>query len=174
MIPKLHIAVNDDITSMRCIGRIDRARECICKRTINGEYTLEITTDIADFTALNITTLKFISAKPNPFDDEQYFIISKVERTIDGLIKFTAEHIAFLCNQIITHNLTIYADEKENLIENTTAAGAWYVLINSYLPNGFKMPFSFSSQVNTRADFWLGTAKAETFGNIMSNNEGGF
>ena len=174
MIPKLHVAVNNNLSSMRCIGRINRARECIVKEAINGEYNLELTTDTADFTAPNLTTLKFISAKPNPFDDEQFFIVTRTERTIDGLIKVTAEHIHSLCNQIVTDNVQLYSDEKENQIENITAAGAWNILTNSHLPDGVTMPFSFSSNITQTADFWFGTSKAETFGNIMSANEGGF
>ena len=168
MIPKLHVAVNNNITQMRCIGRIDRARECVAKETTNGEYNLELTTDIEDFTAPNLTTLKFISAKPNPFDPEQFFIVTKTERTIQGTIKAYADHIHSLCNQICTDNVQSYADEKENQYTSQMVADVWYKLTHEKLPAGITMPFTFSSNITTKADFCLGTTKAETFGNIMS------
>lgn len=174
MIPKLHVAVNNNLSSMRCIGRINRARECIAKETLNGEYNLELTTDTSDFCAPNLTTLKFISAKPNPFDPDQFFIVTKTERTIFGLIKAYAEHIHSLCNQICTDNVQSYTDEKENQFDAVQVASAWYKLTHERLPAGVTMPFSFSSNITNTADFWLGTTKAETFGNIMSANEGGF
>lgn len=174
MIPRLHVAINNNITQMRCIGRIDRARECVAKETTNGEYNLELTTDIEDFTAPNLTTLKFISAKPNPFDPEQFFIVTKTERTIQGTIKAYADHIHSLCNQICTDNVQSYTDEKENQYTSQMVADVWYKLTHEKLPAGITMPFTFSSNITTKADFWLGTTKAETFGNIMSANEGGF
>lgn len=172
MIPKLYISDGPYGTSRTLIGNISHCSRCICKEVLNGEYLLELTTDTTDFTNGYISTQNIIGARPNPFDSEQFFVIYKTERLINGKINVYAEHIRSLCNQYVTQPTGTYTEGNEQTI-NTTPRGAWREII-SYLPLGEEMPFNFSSDITTLADYYLGLSKAETIGNILGGAEGSF
>lgn len=174
MIPILYNSDNSYGTSRTPLGLINHTSRCVVKETLNGEYTLELSTDINDFTNGYISTQKIIEAKPNPQHKPQLFIINKVERFIDGKINIYADHIKSLCNQYVTKNATVYTDDDENILENATPVLAWNKIITENMNDNTQPPFSFNSDITSKANFSLGLTKSETLGNILGGTEGSF
>lgn len=174
MIPKLYRTNNDTATSRTFLGYINRCSKGICRFVAGGEYIIELTTDVNDFTEPSLISQNIIEVKPNYRDPAQLFIIKKTERKINGIINVYAEHIRMLCNQYTTTGAVVYADEDEGTITNVTPAEAWDEIINNNMPLTARPPFTFTSDITTRLDFSLGLTKAETLGNILAGTEGSF
>lgn len=170
MIPKLYAPRNIYGTSRTFLGNINHCQSCKVREVENGEYTLTLITDISDFTAENLLAQRLIKTLANPNDAPQFFVITKVDRKTDNTIEINAEHIHTIANQFVATGYPVYKTEKDTVI-NVTPLGAWSAV-------GEKIsgttPFSFTSDIITKADYWLGLSKPETLGNILSNNEGGF
>lgn len=172
MLPKLYDEVQmvGGQFTYRYLGTLTNCLKCEVTEVRNGAYTLSLETTVNDESAELILSQRMIGVKPNPTDDMQFFEIQKTERTLDGIIKAEAKHIKCLCFAICTDGDS--ATPEEPIIYNETAQGAWNKIVADYISSN--MPFSFTSNIGTVADFKLGLTISETLGNILGGKEGSF
>lgn len=172
MLPKLYDEVQmvGGQFTYRYLGTLTNCLKCEVTEVRNGAYTLSLETTVNDESAALILSQRMIGVKPNPSDDMQFFEIQKTERTLDGIIKAEAKHIKCLCFAICTDGDS--ATPEEPIIYNGTAQGAWNKIVADYISSN--MPFSFTSNIGTVADFKLGLTISETLGNILGGKEGSF
>ena len=171
MIPRLYDSFNT--TSAKgatdFIGTITNCHSCFVKEIRNGEYTLELETSINDSTAGELLSQRIISAKPNPHDPVQCFEIQSTERTTDGNVKVSAKHVKnFACNLVSLGSIS-YTDIPDTY--NLTPEGVWNRLFNNtYIEDA--CPFTFTSDITAKADFYLGFNAPKTLGAILGGEEG--
>ncbi len=175
MLPRVYTTDNATGTQRTFRGRVNCAEKCFTKSALNGEITLELTTSVNDNTAGYLRSQRMIEAIVDFRLPPQLFIITKTERLINGKINVYGEHVKSLANQYITAGSTVYADENENVMENTNPFDVWNALIAEMTTMGLAVPpFTFGSDILTQADFSLGLTKPETFGDILGGKEGSF
>lgn len=173
MIPKLYSSNNSLGTSLTGYGYIDHTNRCICREVLNGEYVLELETDINDRNAARLLPQMIISAQPNPTDNEQRFVIYKTERTIKNRITAYAEHIHTLCNNFVVGSSGAYT-AIDNIVIQATPLEVWEYLLNNEIFGDVVPRFNFSSNITTKARYYLGLSQPETLGNIFGGVEGSF
>jgi len=172
MFPKLYDEVQKTggQFTYRYLGTLTNCLKCEVTEVRNGTYTLSLETTVNDECANLILSQRMIGVKPNPTDNMQFFEIQKTERTLDGIIKAEAKHIKCLCFAICTDGDN--ATPEEPIIYNGTAQGTWNEIVTDYISS--TVPFSFTSNIGTVADFKLGLTISETLGNILGGKEGSF
>lgn len=172
MLPKLYdeVQVVDGQFSYRYLGTLTNCLKCEVTEVRNGAYTLSLETTVNDENAELILSQRMICVKPNPTDNMQFFEIQKTERTLDGIIKAEAKHIKCLCFAICTNGDG--ATPEDPIIFRGTAQQTWNELVNNNISG--TVPFSFTSNIGTVADFKLGLTISETLGNILGGKEGSF
>lgn len=156
--------------SYNYLGTLTDCRKCKVTEARNGAYTLSLETTVNDDVADLILSQRMIGVKPNPTDNMQFFEIQKTERTLDGIIKAEAKHIKSLCFAICTNGDSTTPDDP--IIFRGTAQQTWNEIINNYVSS--TVPFNFSSNISTVADFKSGLTISETLGNILGGKEGSF
>lgn len=172
MKPRLY----DEITSSESythnyIGTLSHCRKCEVREIRNGAYTLSLETTVNDDCADKILSQRMIGVKPNPFDGMQFFEIQKTTRSLDGIIKVEGKHIKNLCFQICSEgDLT---REGVPTYYYGTPEQVWNRIVTAYVP-GHSIPFSFTSDITTKANYYLGLSEAETLGNMLGGKEGSF
>lgn len=169
MQPKL-FAKMSNTKSLYFVGVLTSCTSCTVKEVRNGEYTLDLSTTINDECADLILSQKYISAKPNPTDNEQYFEIQKTERYIDGTIKVEAKHLSNLLFTMGTEG-DINTEGIENSISGTPKQ-VWNKIISDYATA--ELDFDFESDITTSGKFSLGLSTPELLGNILCGAEGSF
>lgn len=172
MLPKLYDEVQavGGQFSYRYLGTLTNCLKCEVTEVRNGAYTLSLETTVNDDSADLILSQRMIGVKPNPFDSSQFFEIQKTERTLDGIIKAEAKHIKCLCFAICTDGDG--ATPEDPIIFRGTAQQTWDEIVNNNISS--TVPYSFSSDIGTVADFKLGLTISETLGNILGGKEGSF
>lgn len=172
MFPKLYDEVQTvgGQFSYRYLGTLTKCLKCEVTEVRNGAYTLSLETTVNDESAELILSQRMIGVKPNPTDNMQFFELQKTERTLDGIIKAEAKHIKCLCFAICTNGDSTTPEDP--IIYNGTAQGAWNKIVTDYISS--TVPFSFTSNIKTVADFKLGLTISETLGNILGGKEGSF
>lgn len=172
MLPKLY----DEFTSQgqeyskTFIGTLTHCKKCEVREVRNGAYTLSLETTVNDACADMIMSQRMLGVKANPHDGIQYFEIQKTTRTNDGIIKVEAKHIKNLCFQICSEGDISREGDPYYVAGNPSQI--WNLLITQYI--GTQVPFIFSSDITTSANFYLGLTEAETLGNILGGKEGSF
>nr|WP_316614630.1 phage tail spike protein [uncultured Ruminococcus sp.] len=156
--------------SYRYRGTLTHCRKCEVTEVRNGTYTLSLETTVNDECADLILSQRMIGVKPNPTDNMQFFEIQKTDRTLDGIIKAEAKHIKCLCFAICTDGGGTTPEDP--FIFHGTAQQTWNELVNNNISSA--VPFSFTSDIGTIADFKLGLTISETLGNILGGKEGSF
>ncbi len=170
MLPKLYDELSTSDFNYTFLGTLNRCTKCEVKEVRNGAYTLTMETTVNDDCAEMILSQRLIGVKPNPTDDMQLFEIQKTTRTIDGFIKVEAKHIKNLCFQICSEgDLTT---EGNKTVVSCTPLEAWELLKNEYITSD--IPFTFTSDITTKANFSIGLDSPETLGNILGGKEGAF
>ena len=172
MLPKLYDEVQTvgGQFSYRYLGTLTNCLKCEVMEVRNGAYTLSLETTVNDDSADLILSQRMIAVKPNPFDSPQFFEIQKTERTLDGIIKAEAKHIKCLCFAICTDGDG--ATPEDPIIFRGTAQQTWDEIVNNNIAS--TVPFSFTSNISTVADFKSGLTISETLGNILGGKEGSF
>ena len=151
-------------------GTLTACRKCEVNESRNSPPVLSLETTVNDDCADLILSQRMIRIKPNPFDDPQFFEIKKTERTFDGIIKAEAKHVAGLCFAICTNGEN--ADPDDPIVFRGTAQQTWNEIVNNYISS--TVPFNFTSDIETVADFKSGLTISETLGNILGGKEGSF
>ena len=152
------------------LGTLTNCRKCKVNEPRNTPPVLSLETTINDDYADLLLSQRMIRIKPNPFDDPQFFEIKKTERTLDGIIKVEANHVASLCFSICTNGDG--ATPEDPIIFRGTAQQTWDELVNNNISSA--VPFRFTSNISTVADFKSGLTISETLGNILGGKEGSF
>lgn len=154
----------------RYIGTLNCCTACTVTEVRNGEYTLSISTTVNDECAEMLLSQRIIGAKPNPFDNIQFFEIQKTTRTIDGTINVEAKHVKSFADNICSEGDTNY--EGFVVPEHGTPKELWDLLMSNYITS--ETPFTFASDISVSKDFYLGFSVAESLGNILGGKEGSF
>lgn len=172
MLPKLYEEFTYTGSEYRYsyLGTLTNCLKCEVTEVRNGAYTLSLETTVNDDCADLILSQRMIGIKPNPFDNMQFFEIQKTERTLDGIIKAEAKHVKCLCFAICTNGDS--ATPEDPIIYHGTAQQTWNELVNNNISG--TVPFSFSSNISTAADFKTGLTISESLGNILGGKEGSF
>ena len=172
MLPKLYEEFTYTGSEYRYsyLGTLTSCLKCEVTEVRNGTYTLSLETTVNDECADLILSQRMIGVKPNPTDNMQFFEIQKTERTLDGIIKAEAKHIKCLCFAICTDGGGTTPEDP--FIFHGTAQQTWNELVNNNISSA--VPFSFTSDIGTIADFKLGLTISETLGNILGGKEGSF
>ena len=172
MLPKLFDrSLNAALANtLKFIGTINHCTKCEVTEVRNGAYTLELETTVLDDCADLILSQRIIGAKPNPFDPLQYFEIQKTERGLDGIIKVEAKHIKNLCFQYCSEG--DLGSEGDITTITGTPKEIWDKLTGSYITTN--VPFTFASDITTKAGFSLGWDTPESLGNMLGGKEGSF
>ena len=172
MIPRLYDGLTQGQNySYTYLGTLTHCRKCEVREIRNGAYTLTLETTINDECADRILSQRMIGVKPNPFDDMQFFEIQKTSRSLDGIIKVEGKHIKNLCFQICSEGDV--GKEGVPTYCKGTPSEVWNVIVSQYVP-GHSVPFSFNSDITTKASYYLGLSEAETLGNMLGGKEGSF
>lgn len=172
MLPKLYdeITQGEDYTS-RYIGTLTHCRKCEVHEVRNGAYTVNLETTVNDECADLLLSQRMIGVKPNPFDNMQLFEIQKTTRALDGIIKVEGKHIKNLCFQLCSEG--DLGREGEPTYYRGNPRQVWNRIVSAYIPGG-SVPFTFTSDITTRVDYYLGLSEAETLGNMLGGKEGSF
>ena len=165
MLPKLYdeITQGEDYTS-RYIGTLTHCRKCEVHEVRNGAYTVNLETTVNDECADLLLSQRMIGVKPNPFDNMQLFEIQKTTRALDGIIKVEGKHIKNLCFQLCSEG--DLGREGEPTYYRGNPRQVWNRIVSAYIPGG-SVPFTFTSDITTRVDYYLGLSEAETLGNML-------
>jgi len=155
------------------IGTISRCKKCKVNEARNAEYTLDLETTVNDPTANSIVSQRIIAAKANPFDPIQHFVIDRTERNLDGIVKATAKHVKEFACQFVSEGDVGRTDIPTTY--NLTPTGVWNKLfaIGGGAPYILDAcPFTFTSNITTKANFALGFNSPATLGSILGGEEG--
>lgn len=150
------------------IGQLTHCTKCLTKEDRNGEYTIELETTVNDPVASALLSQRIIKAKPNPSDSDQCFEIQSTTRKPGGIIAVTAKHVRNFLYQLASEGDDNYADHIVSY--SLTPSGVWNKLFEDYITDS--TPFSFYSDINTIADFYLGFNEPKTLGAIFGGEEG--
>lgn len=172
MLPRLYeeFSTSEPDFNEKYLGTLNTCLSCKVTEVRNGEYTLSLTTTVNDNCASVLLSQRIIGIKPNPFDDIQFFEIVKTTRTLDGKIQVDAKHVKSFADNICSEGDTQY----EGFIVPVTGTPKelWDLLMEEYITT--TTPFSFTSDITSQKDFYLGFSVAETLGNILGGKEGSF
>lgn len=175
MIPKLYDSF--DIVNANGVsdflGSITHCKKCMVTEVRNQEYTLSLETTVNDPVADLLLSQRIIAAKANPKDPIQYFVIEKTERSLSGIIKVSAKHVKDFACQFVSEGDTVPTDIPTTY--NLSPSGVWDKLFGNdggvpYIPD--TCPFTFTSDITTKADFYLGFNNPVTLGSILGGTEG--
>lgn len=100
------------------VSNLNHCNEGLVSETLNGSYTINIKTDINDIAARSLISGRIIKAKPNPYQDPQFFIIEKTCRKTDGSIEITGKHIHNLAFAVTKYKCGILSGTPKNLFNN--------------------------------------------------------
>lgn len=175
MIPKLFDSfdiVNGNGVS-GFLGTITHCKKCLVTEVRNEEYTLNLETTANDPIADLLLSQRIIAAKANPKDPIQYFVIDRTERDLNGIVKVSAKHVKEFACQFVSEGDVGRTDIPTTY--NLSPTGVWNKLFDGAPNNGYindPCPFTFTSDITTKADFYLGFNSPVTLGMILGGTEG--
>ena len=173
MIPRLYrsFALDSTLGAQDFLGSISHASKCICKQNAAGVYTIELETNVNDPTAADLISQRIIGVKPNPHDPVQYFEIQSTARNIDGHLTVTGVHVKEYACQLVSLGDVGAPDQLYTF--TLTPTGVWNKLFDSSSPYILRYcPFSFSSDISSTADFYLGFNDPKKLGAILGGETG--
>jgi len=151
------------------IGQLTHCTKCLTKEDRNGEYTIELETTVNDPVSSALLSQRIIKAKPNPSDSDQCFEIQSTTRKPGGIIAVTAKHVRNFLYQLESAGDISYVDSINSF--SLTPKMVWNKLFDdSYVTD--PTPFTFISDINTTADFYLGFNEPKSLGAIFGGEEG--
>ena len=175
VIPKLYESFDTGNTAAGArgfLGSITHCRKCLATEVRNEENILELETTVNDPVAKLLLSQKIIGAKANPHDPIQHFVIQRTERTLYGTVKVKAKHVKEFACQLVSEG-DITAVDVINTY-SLTPAGVWNQLFHNhpvpYIPD--ECPFTFYSDIDTVANFYLGFNYPKKLGAILGGEEG--
>lgn len=77
------------------IGWLAEASDCQCTEERNGVFELEFQYPMLGRYAADLVIDRYVKAKPNASDANQFFHIRKVSKPIDGMFTVSCEHISY-------------------------------------------------------------------------------
>lgn len=159
MIPILYNNFSS-LSTVGFIGYLTNCTKCDVTEVLNGEFVLNLETDINEKNQDQILTGKTIRVEVGGGKVWQYFLIEEVKRKVDGKIIVTANHIK---------NLAF-----------STAVSAWdsgegtpTEIFNNFgisLPHGF----TFSSNITQKKTFYPSDEEIRKLGDILGGNRNSF
>lgn len=151
------------------IGTLSHCRKSFVKEDRNGEYTVELETTVNDPVAASLISQRIIEAKPNPKDLNQFFEIQDTDRSLGGIVRATAKHVRNFLYQLESEGNINYVDDIESF--SLTPSGVWNKLFSDrYITDS--TPYTFTSDIDTSADFYLGFNEPKTLGAIFGGETG--
>lgn len=156
MQPRLHSedlfpeAITD--TSLRInssyLGTLEKITSCQVTEERNGEYTLSMSLAISDECSDMIIPQRWICAKPNPFDEDQFFQIESVKRSnTSGIIEISCKHIKTIaCNRAAEGDINT-VDSVSYISGNPVQL--WDELMSDYLAGRHVYPMKFNFSAKT-------------------------
>lgn len=153
------------------IGQISHCTKCLTKEDRNGEYTVDLETTVNDPVATALLSQRIIKVKPNPHDMDQCFEIQGTTRKPGGIIAVTAKHVRNFLYQLESEGDISYVDHITTL--SLTPQGVWNQLFRDPSPYvRDSTPFTFYSDINSTANFYLGFNEPKSIGAIFGGEEG--
>ena len=162
MLPLLYRSSNQIVAPdrMQYLGRLTKCTKCTAVEKLNGDYTLAASLAPTETLLDKIQNQRFIMAKPNPFDDPQYFEIYDMQFDEVNRLTISARHIKHcLYNNVISPVIS-------NGAETDTPSGHWNTCCLSNILS-FDNFFSFSSNISSAAAMERGYTKADTIGKFL-------
>ena len=86
-----------DVTTFNNLGKgiLSEAISAKVKEDRNGEFDLEFSYPMTGRLYEDIVVRNIVTAKPNPYDDEQPFRIYRVSKPINGVVKVSCHHVSY-------------------------------------------------------------------------------
>ncbi len=165
MLPLLYRSSSDSWSpaSMQYIGRLTKAQKCTVTESLGGVYTLSAVFAPTDALIDEIQNQRFLSVKPNPFDEPQLFELHGADYDEAGTLTVKGRHIIHGCyNNLVTSD---YAEAPQS----NTPEGHW----NS-LGFAFTNHYTFSSAVTSTAAMEIGYTKIDTIGKFLEEMKAAF
>ncbi len=151
-------------SNLEILGRMTKCSSCIVSEERNGDYLLNAVISTLDTCAKLLQTQFIIKAKPNPFDEPQYFLIYEITPKNLSEITIKAKHIKHcLYNNVIT------ADGSGSSSEETPQE-QWNLYVKEYI--ALENHFNFISDITTKKAMEMGYCIPCTVGMWLSNEEG--
>lgn len=160
MLPLIYATSSEQpsATSMTCIGRLTKCIKCEVTEVLNGDYSLSASFSPTDPLIDEVQNQRFISAKSNPFDDNQLFEIHSCSYSQNGTLSINARHIKHCSyNNIL---LDIYGSSKPAITPTLHFNNAEELL-------AFDNNFSFSSDISSAKEISAGWTKACSLGEFF-------
>lgn len=146
------------------LGSFDTIQKSEVVEVLNDEYTLSMSILKTDRLAGKVLPNMCIKAKPNPFDDPQIFVVTRVNFKNASTVDIEANHIKNLY-----FNNVIYGDKTDEGITYTGTPAA----IMAQIDNDAVLPniFNFTSDIVTSGSIRSGI-ESKTYGDLFTT-EGG-
>ena len=142
---------------MQYIGRIAKCVKCTVSERINSDYQLSLVIAPTDELIGEVQNQRFIFAKPNPFDDPQYFEIYNCVYDQVGQLTISARHIKHCAYNNITVDI---GDVQRELTPQTH----WNYIVETLTFDNY---YTFSSTITSTAAIEIGWTKAGTLGQFL-------
>ena len=152
---------------MQYVGRLTKCVKCNASERINSDYQLSLVIAPTEPFSDDIQDQRFIFAKPNPFDDPQYFEIYNCVYDQIGQLTVTARHIKHCA-----YNNVILPDIGSGAVTDTPT-GHWDTCCTSQ-NLGYDNFFTFSSDITDTAAMETGYIKADTVGMFLEKMAAAF
>lgn len=147
---------------MRYLGRLCKCEKCVSVEKLNGDYTLSAVFSPTDELIGEVQNQRFLTVKPNPFDQPQYFEIYNCGYDGVGRLSVSARHIKHACcNNVLRQDISDGA-------QSDTPQGHWDFLTdpeNELL--SFANHFSFTSGISEQVPMEVGYTKSDTLGAFL-------
>ena len=144
---------------MKYLGRLTKCVKCTVSERINSDYQLSLVIAPTDELINEVKDQRFILAKPNPFDDPQYFEIYNCVYDQVGQLTVTARHIKHCAyNNLITKNIS---DTQPQAVY---PQNHWNECVANLSFNNY---FTFDTNILTSAVMSVGITKMDTLGVML-------
>lgn len=155
---------------MRYLGRLCKCEKCVSVEKLNGDYTLSAVFSPTDELIGEVQNQRFLTVKPNPFDQPQYFEIYNCGYDGVGRLSVSARHIKHCC-----YNNIVISDVSHSAQYNTPA-GHWDFCTQVSTPKSleFENNFTFSCTISEIQAMEIGYTKSDTLGAFLNEMANAF
>lgn len=168
------------------IGSLEKVVSCTVTEERNGEYTLDMQLAVTDDLANAVIPQRWICAKPNPTDSDQFFKIMSVSRNISSpTISIQAKHVKTIAfNRACVGGDISTSSGGTSTYRSGTPLHLWQILKREYLVTSWNdiFPYSFVAQTSPTDDtdpftskkLNIGINDACTLGEVLGGANGSF
>lgn len=149
-------------SSMKYIGRLTKCEECIVNEELNGNYSISAAFLPTDDLFLEIQSQRFIMAKPNPFDEPQFFEIFECNYDESGRLAVKGRHLKH-CG----YNNVIITDIMSEAFEDTPQNHWDFCTDITNRSLAFANNFTFASDITENISMEIGYTKSDTIGKFL-------